>query len=584
MNEFYRLVYQLLVYQRVEMVSKGKRLIIDVGGLNLTRYYQYSKKDVGMWGKERREIMKFKRLLTILGSWILRSQKVMIDTIGNKAAPREGQKTGVGNRLLTALKDPLYRMWSRIQGLRIPIFIKLAALSTLLIFFVISTISFSMLNRQKEQFIGQLINLGETMAHVAASNASDKLLGEEELSLFQLLNDIAQNEQVLYALITDGKGIIKAHSTIEEVNKAYLPPKNVIFLEETDMVKASSFVHDGEEILFFEKPITYQKLKIGEVHLAISQKKVFQNIRDAKIFIILLTAISTVLGILLSLGLSRYFSSPIRKLRESTKALSMGDFDYQVMIKRNDELGDLGTAFNEMAKDLALKERIKYSFGQYVTPEIVELILANPDSQWMKGSEVEATVLFVDIRGFTTLSEDKKPESIVELLNDYFTCVTDVVIKHGGHLNKFVGDEAMAVFGAPVPNLQHAEAAVRAALDIQKEISGLDRGTLITGMAIQVGIGINSGVMVAGNLGSEKRMEYTVRGDNVNVASRLTSLAKPGEILISGQTYELIKDKSILNIEKRRKILVKGRKMRIGIFKVLGLTGDGYGDDNQDAA
>jgi adenylate cyclase len=219
-----------------------------------------------------------------------------------------------------------------------------------------------------------------------------------------------------------------------------------------------------------------------------------------------------------------------------------------------------------------------------VTPEIVELILANPDSQWMKGSEVEATVLFVDIRGFTTLSEDKKPESIVELLNDYFTCVTDVVIKHGGHLNKFVGDEAMAVFGAPVPNLQHAEAAVRAALDIQKEISGLDRGTLITGMAIQVGIGINSGVMVAGNLGSEKRMEYTVIGDNVNVASRLTSLAKPGEILISGQTYELIKDKSILNIEKRRKILVKGRKMRIGIFKVLGLTGDGYGDDNQDAA
>jgi len=537
-----------------------------------------------MWGKEGRDIMKFACLLDILGPWILRSQRVIIDTIGNKAAPREGQKTGVGKRLITALKDLLYRMWSRIQGLRIPIFIKLSALSTLLIFLVIFTISFSMLNRQKAQFIGQLINLGETMAHVAASNASDKLLGEEELSLFQLLNDIAQNEQVLYALITDGKGIIKAHSTIEEVNKAYLPPKNSIFLKEADMVKVSSFMHDGEEILFFEKPITYQKLKVGEVHLAISQKKVFQNIRNGKVFIILLTAIITVFGILLSLGMSRYFSSPIRKLRESTKALGMGDFDHQVMIKRNDELGDLGTAFNEMAKDLALKERIKYSFGQYVTPEIVELILANPDSQWMKGSEVEATVLFVDIRGFTTLSEDKKPESIVELLNDYFTRVTDVVIKYGGHLNKFVGDEAMAVFGAPVPNLQHAEAAVLAALDIQTEISGLDRGILIEGMAIQVGIGINSGVMIAGNLGSEKRMEYTVIGDNVNVASRLTSLAKPGEILISGETYKLIKEKSRLNIEKRRKILVKGRKMGIDIFKVLGPAGDGYGDDKQDAA
>jgi len=528
--------------------------------------------------------MKFKRLLNILGSSILGSRRMIIDAIGNNATPREEQKTGVGHRLLTALTDPLCRMWSRIQGLRIPIFIKLAALFTLLIFLVISTISFSMLNRQKEQFIGQLINLGETMAHIAARNASDKLLGEEELSLFQLLNDIAQNEQVIYALITDGKGIIKAHSTMEEVNKAYVSPKNSTFLKEADMVRVSSFMHDGEEILFFEKPITYQKFKVGEVRLAISQKKIFQNIRNAKIFIILLTAIITVFGIVLSLGLSRYFSSPIRKLGESTKALGMGDFDHQVMIKRNDELGDLGTAFNKMAKDLALKERIKYSFGQYVTPEIVELILANPDSQWMKGSEVEATVLFVDIRGFTTLSEDKSPESIVELLNDYFTCVTDVVIKHGGHLNKFVGDEAMVVFGAPVPNLQHAEAAVMAALDIQTAISGLDRGTLIQGMAIQVGIGINSGVMVAGNLGSEKRMEYTVIGDNVNVASRLTSLAKPGEILISGQTYELIKDKSRLNIEKRRKILVKGRKMRIGIFKVLGLAGDGYGDNKQDAS
>ena len=93
------------------------------------------------------------------------------------------------------------------------------------------------------------------------------------------------------------------------------------------------------------------------------------------------------------------------------------------------------------------REKIKYSFGQYVTPEIVDLILENPDNQWMKGLKVDATVLFVDIRGFTTLAEEKDPETIVELLNDHFTRITDIVIKHGGHLNKFVGDEAMAVFG-----------------------------------------------------------------------------------------------------------------------------------------
>jgi len=432
------------------------------------------------------------------------------DHIEDKAPPQKESKRPAWQPLLAGFKNHINRFWAWIRSLRIPIFIKLTALSTLLIFVVISTISFSMLSKQKKQFTGQLVSLGESMVSIAASNAPDKLLGGEDLALFQLVNNIAQNDQVIYAIITDENDIIKAHSNIEEVNKAYSPPKNIMFLNKTSDAKVSSFIQDGEEILFFEKPITYQKLNVGKVRLAISQKKILQNIRNAKIFILVLTVIIIILGILLSLGLSKYFSNPIMKLRESTKALGMGNFDHRVSINRNDELGDLGSAFNKMAEDLALKEKIKDSFGRYVTPEIVDLILANPDNQWMKGSEVEATVLFVDIRGFTTLSEDKEPESIVELLNDYFARVTDIVVKHGGHINKFVGDGAMAVFGTPVPTPQHAEAAVMAALDIQEEIARLDREKKMEDVAIQVGIGVNSGAMVAGNLGSQRKMEYTV--------------------------------------------------------------------------
>jgi len=505
------------------------------------------------------------------------------DHIEDKAPPQKESKRPAWQPLLAGFKNHINRFWAWIRSLRIPIFIKLTALSTLLIFVVISTISFSMLSKQKKQFTGQLVSLGESMVSIAASNAPDKLLGGEDLALFQLVNNIAQNDQVIYAIITDENDIIKAHSNIEEVNKAYSPPKNIMFLNKTSDAKVSSFIQDGEEILFFEKPITYQKLNVGKVRLAISQKKILQNIRNAKIFILVLTVIIIILGILLSLGLSRYFSNPIMKLRESTKALGMGNFDHRVSINRNDELGDLGSAFNKMAEDLALKEKIKDSFGRYVTPEIVDLILANPDNQWMKGSEVEATVLFVDIRGFTTLSEDKEPESIVELLNDYFARVTDIVVKHGGHINKFVGDGAMAVFGTPVPTPQHAEAAVMAALDIQEEIARLDREKKMEDVAIQVGIGVNSGAMVAGNLGSQRKMEYTVIGDNVNVASRLTSRAKAGEILISRQTYELIKNKSSLKIEKRRIASVKGRKMKIAIFNVLSLEEDQNGDGRQEA-
>ena len=469
----------------------------------------------------------------------------------------------------------------RKKNQRIPIFVKLAILSTLLIFFVIFTISFSTLQQQKKQFIGQLIDLGESLTRIVSYNARDKLLGEEDLALFQLMDDVAQNEQVLYALVVDHQDIIRAHSRIEEVNETYSSPKKIRFVRRDNDVVTGIIMHNGEEALFFENSISYQKLTVGKVYLAISQEKVLESIGEAKRFIWFLTALMTLSGILLSLVLSKYFSDPIRRLGESAKALGIGHLDHRVHIKRNDELGDLAYAFNRMAEDLEVKEKIKDSFGRYVAPEIVEAVLANPDRKWLKASRVEVTVLFVDIRGFTSLSENKDLKSIVELLNDYFTLVTDAVIKHGGHINKFLGDEVMAVFGAPVPNAKHAEAAVRSALDIQADISRLNLENRDGFEDIFIGVGINSGEMVAGNLGSQRRMEYTVIGDNVNIASRLTSRAKAGEILISSTTHDLIRKNASFQIEEIGKVQVKGRKEEVDVFSVIAFEEEGFHHDRQ---
>ena len=471
----------------------------------------------------------------------------------------------------------------RRRSLRVPIFVKLTALSIILIVLVVSATGYIILKKQEKQFVGQLVNLGEGMIHFAVNNTPEKLLGEEDLALFQLVNNIVENEQVVYALVTDRNNMIKAHSSIEAVNEAYVPPENIAPLLENNDVKVSSFVHEGEKLLFFEQPVTYQKLRVGAVRLAISQKEILENINDAKSSIIFLATILIFLTILLSFGLSMYISQPINKLRESAKALGRGDFDHRICIKRKDEFGDLGLAFNKMAEDLALKEKIKDSFGRYVTPEIVDLVLANPDSHWMKGSRLEATVLFVDIRGFTAISENKEPEKIVEMLNDFFGRVTDIVIKYDGYLNKFVGDEAMAVFGTPKHNPEHAEAAVNAALEIQKEIGMLNQEKERKGDPFHVGIGINSGEMVAGNLGSARRVEYTVIGDNVNVSARLTSLARGTEILISRETHDLIAKKSLLRVEERGKIPVKGRKREITVLNVLGFKEESNVDDEQTA-
>ncbi len=465
--------------------------------------------------------------------------------------------------------------------LSIPIFIKLAALSTLLTFLLISSISISMLRQQRKQFTAQLIDQGEIMARSLAHNARDKLLGDEDLALFQLVDDVAQNEQVLYALIVDNKDNVKAHSHMESANKPYKPPKSIRFIKGGDGETTQMISHGGKEALFFTAPIIYQKLHVGNVRLAISQEKVLENARTAKVFLWVMAAIITLIGIVLSVFFGIYFSRPIKRLGEGAKALGLGHFDHRVSIKRNDELGDLAFAFNRMAEDLEINEKIKASFGRYVTPEIVEKILANPDDRWMKGAKVEVTVLFVDIRGFMAFSENIDSEYIVDLLNDYFTRVTDAAIKEGGHINKFVGDEAMIVFGAPVPNPDHAKAAVRAALEIQKEIARLNQERKLGQEDIRIGIGINSGEMVAGNLGSQRKMEYTVIGDHVNIASRLTSLAEAGEILISSWTHDLIEDKEPLRVEERGRVPVKGRREEVIIYNVLDYKEEEQIDDPQ---
>jgi len=461
---------------------------------------------------------------------------------------------------------------------RISIFAKLAIVSTFLMSLFICSISFIILWEQKKQFVSQLTDFGESLVRIAGSNAADKILGEEELMLFQLAKNLAQNEQVLFAVITDHKRIIRAHSRMENLGLSYEPPEKVKVLQAAGMVRKSIIRFGAEEALYFETQVLYQNLRVGEVHVAVSQAKILKSLSDAKFFVLILTLGVIGLGIVLSLGLSMYFTVPIRQLSETAKALGMGQFSHRVKTTRNDEFGDLAFAFNRMAEDLEVKEKIKDSFGRYVTPEIVDIILANPESQWMKGATVEASVLFVDIRGFTAISENKTPEVIVDLLNDYLTRVTDSVIKHGGHVNKFVGDEAMAVFGAPAPNPEHAQAAVRAALEIQDEIAELNLQKKMNGMKIGIGVGINSGEMLSGNLGSQKRMEYTVIGDNVNIASRLTKVAKGGEILISKKTYDAIGEKEAdLRFEERGKAPVKGRRAHVTIYSVTRSKGEEYG-------
>jgi adenylate cyclase len=216
------------------------------------------------------------------------------------------------------------------------------------------------------------------------------------------------------------------------------------------------------------------------------------------------------------------------------------------------------------------KREVKRLFGRYVSRDIYDQLVANPALARLGGQRREMTVLFSDIRGFTTVSESGAPEDVVSFLNVYFTRMVEIVFRHHGTVDKFVGDMVMALFGAPLDDADHADHAVQAALDMIEELQRLNADWQAQGRpALDIGIGINTGPMIAGNIGSEAIMSYTVIGDAVNLGSRLESLNKQygTHIIISEATRARLKQPYL--VRPLGDVIVKGKTQAVPIFEVV---------------
>lgn len=221
------------------------------------------------------------------------------------------------------------------------------------------------------------------------------------------------------------------------------------------------------------------------------------------------------------------------------------------------------------------KRKVKRLFSRYVAPDIYAQLLAHPESARLGGERREMSVLFSDIRGFTTVSERGRPEDIVAQLNEYFTAMVDVLFAHGGTIDKFVGDMVMALFGAPVEDPHHADHAVAAAVAMLDELRVLNARWASEGRPeLDIGIGVNTGDMVVGNIGSSSIMSYTVIGDQVNLGSRLESLNKEygTRIIISGSTLDRLSGR--YDVRPLGDVVVKGKTRAVAIFEVVGRLQD----------
>jgi class 3 adenylate cyclase len=236
-----------------------------------------------------------------------------------------------------------------------------------------------------------------------------------------------------------------------------------------------------------------------------------------------------------------------------------GNFDARVHVVTTDETGELARSFNQMTAGLKQRERLREAFGSYVDPELADRVAQEGTD--MRGEEVEVSILFMDVRGFTTLSEKSSAPKVVEQLNALYDVVVPVILRHGGHANKFIGDGLLAVFGAPVRHGDHADRAAAAALEIAACVNGGDAGEL------RVGLGVNSGSVVVGTIGGGGRLDFTVIGDPVNTAARVESATREtgDDVLITGETRSRLQAEHG-DWEQRTAMPLKGKSEEVSLY------------------
>jgi adenylate cyclase len=312
--------------------------------------------------------------------------------------------------------------------------------------------------------------------------------------------------------------------------------------------------------------------KVGMV-AALDVSDIHTIVRRNLVYALAILTVAASASAWLGWRLASVMSDALRRVNTALKRVEQLDYVHVDPVKTGDELEALATGFNTMVDGLKERDNLRTTFGKYMTSTVLEHLLAGKVA--LGGESLEVTILFTDIRGFTTISEKMDPQQLVGLLNEYFTEMVGIVMQENGVVDKYIGDAIMAVFGAPVPKKDDAANAVRAAVRMRTALVELNVRLKARGLpSLRTGIGIHSGEVVAGNIGCEKRMEYTVIGDAVNLASRLETSTKDlgVNVLISEDTYTLARD--VVDVRPVREITVKGRKAPVMTYEVLGLKGE----------
>lgn len=388
-----------------------------------------------------------------------------------------------------------------------------------------------------------------------------------------------EESDLVTTYLVDGKGRLLAHTDLSRV----LASENVGYLGIVRQFMDGKFNATGNG------QTRYVEAQSGEARLGafravgfaglgvvaeVAEAKAFEAAKRVEHRSILVAVIILCLSFLAGYFFSGSLTWPIQQLARAARKIAEGDFKVELKPKGHDEVAELSLTFNDMAKGLEERDRVKATFNKFHNKEIAEKLLSGEVK--LGGERKQAVIFFSDVRGFTGMSESMQPEQVVELLNEYMTRMVAVIRMNGGIVDKYVGDAIMALWGVPIGGTNDAVSAVRACLAMRQELAMLNELRLARGqVALKIGMGLNMGPVIAGNIGSDEKMEYTVIGDSVNLASRIESMTKEygTDLLISQAIYERVKAHFVFDACESAR--VKGKSTAIQVYKVRGYLDEG---------
>ncbi len=425
---------------------------------------------------------------------------------------------------------------------------------------VLGSVALTMLATRQERraLETEIERFGVALARNLAGDAKIALLENDQLALDTLVETTGGEKGVVAARLLDRSGLVVG--SLDDAERG---------LQRVALTAGGAPVRTErrEPRLLIAASVVYSDVHVGEAQVEIDLRRLIEPVvRETQLQLGAVAAGVVGLGVACGVGFVALLIGPIRRLRAGVERLTAGDLAARVPPTSSDEVGELTRAFNEMGEALQQKERIQRAFGRYASDYVLNALLESPEGTEVEGTEREVTLLFVDVRGFTRMSEGLKARDVVSLLNDVFQLVSDAILGRGGTLDKFIGDSVMAYFGAPIPGADHAAQAVSAAVDIMRANSARNRSLGPGEHAAELGIGIHTGVVVVGNIGSDRRTDFTAIGDAVNVAARLEKLAKPGEILVTEAVQRRVRGAHKLRFEGERQL--SGRVEPVHVYAV----------------